>query len=456
MTTEGPVGTGYPRRVFLGRAGAAFAASSGLGAVLAACGGSKDNAAKDDPNYGTSKHPLVFHHDAAVGPLFAPYVTEFNQSYKPLQLKTSYVANDYFTVTPQQLAGGNADYDVLFADEGYLDAWYKNGWIKPVDGMSGLDKLVANFNDGIEPLVKGPDGKIVALPYFRGAEIFVYNKAHLDKINAKPPATWDEFLSTARELKSKGVVDTPYSPYWISYAFLIWHQLAAEAASDGAAPFFDDAGKPAFASDPVVEKTLQRWQTMYKEGLVPKDVLTTDYGGVTNIFGGGKSSMSLRYQAQVVGWKDPKQSRVAADVTNALIPGSSRTTHSFGAYWFMSDTTGSPNKAWELMEYLGGPGKDGSYTVPKKLVAIGLGLSSGYKSIDSDPEVIKSWGKWADTDALTQQLKQAVSLGPTVNKSWYPKFLDNVTSTLQQIVQGKKGVTDGLKEVGDFVNSQAS
>ena len=40
-------------------------------------------------------------------------------------------------------------------------------------------------------------------------------------------------MEIARELKAKGIAQTPYSPYWIKYAFLMWHQFAAEAASDG-------------------------------------------------------------------------------------------------------------------------------------------------------------------------------------------------------------------------------
>jgi ABC-type glycerol-3-phosphate transport system substrate-binding protein len=447
----------YGRRAFLVRAGGTLAATGGLGSLIAACGGSDggDEVAAEDPDYGTSKRPLGFHHDAAVGPLFAPFIEYFNKNYAPLQVKTSYVSQDYFAVTAQQLAGGSVDYDILFADEGYLDDWYENGWIRAIDEFDGVPDLLSNLAPGVEDEIRASDGKLAALPYFRGAELFVYNQQHLEEIGSKPPESWDQFMEIARELKSKGVAQTPYSPYWINYAFLIWHQLAAEAAADGAEPFFGDNSEPNFASDPAVERTLQRWQELYRDGLVPKDVFTTDYGGVTNIFGGGKSSMSLRYQAQVVGWRDPKQSRVADAVRNGIIPGSTRTTHSFGAYWFMSESTGAPSKSWTLMEYLGGAGKDDSYHVPKELVAKGLGLSSGYASIDSAPDVQKSWGKWADVDLLTEQLENSVSLGPTVNKTWYPKFLDQVCVVLQDTVAGKKSISDGLSEAAEIVNSES-
>lgn len=421
---------------------AAGLGSTGLLAACSSSGGSKPT------------NDLQMHHDAAVGPLFAPYVTYFNTNYKPLRLSTSYVAQDYLTVTNQQLAGGNASYDVLFADEGYLESWSKNGWVSSLKGWSGLDKLIADMNPGVADSLKGPDGEVYALPYFQGAELFVVNTDHLKKINAKPPKTWAEFLDQARELKSKGVSATPYSPYWIKYAFLMWHQFAAETASEGGGALFGADARPNLVGNPVARATLERWRTLYQEGLVPKDLFTTDYGGVTNIFGGGKSSFSMRYQAQVVGWKDPKQSRVAKAVTNTLMPGQTRQTHSFGASWMMSDTAKNRENALTLIDYLGGAGKDGSYHVPKNLVATDLGLSSGYRSVDRDPAVLKSWAKWADVDALTQQLGKTVSLGTVTTRSWYPKFADLACATLQEVVLGKKSPDDGLKALNDFVTAQ--
>ena len=74
--------------------------------------------------------------------------------------------------------------------------------------------------------------------------------------------------------------------------------------------------------------------------------------------------------------------------------------------------------------------------------------------MDSDPEVIASWEKWADVDQLTAQLENSVSLGPTVNKTWYPKFLDQTCVILQDIVAGKKSIQDGLGESAEFVTSE--
>ncbi|MGI5419870.1 extracellular solute-binding protein [Actinomadura luteofluorescens] len=441
-----PAAPHVTRRSFL-RGTMALGAVAGLGGtgLLTACGSADD---------GGSPNDLQMHHDAAVGPLFKPYVDYFNTNYAPLKLGTSYVAQDYLTVTNQQLAGGNASYDVLFADEGYLESWSKNQWVRSLKDLPGLDKLVANMNPGVADALKGPDGEVYALPYFQGAELFAVNTAHLKKIDASAPATWEEFLEQARELKAKGISQTPYSPYWIKYAFLMWHQFAAEVASEGGGSLFDPSGKANLAGNPVARATLERWRTLYSEGLVPKDLFTTDYGGVTNVFGGGKSSFSMRYQAQVVGWRDPKQSSAAKDIKNVLMPGKTRQTHSFGAYWMLSYNTEGEKNAATVIDYLGGAGKDGSFHVPKNLVATALGLSSGYRSVDSDPAVLKSWAKWADVDALTGQLAKTVPLGPVTTKTWYPKFADMACAVLQEVVLGKKSSDQGLKELSDFAGAQ--
>ncbi len=80
---------------------------------------------------------LRLHHDSAVGPLYEPYIKDFNTKYAPLQVETSYVTGDYPTLTQTQLAGGSVDYDVLFADDGFAQKWFDAGWIRALDDIDG-------------------------------------------------------------------------------------------------------------------------------------------------------------------------------------------------------------------------------------------------------------------------------------------------------------------------------
>lgn len=398
--------------------------------------------------------PLRLHHDSAVGPLYEPYIKDFNTKYAPLQVETSYVTGDYPTLTQTQLAGGNVDYDVLFADDGFAKKWFDSGWIRALDDIDGIKDVLADLNPGIEANCRTPDGKLITLPYYRGVEIFIYNKAHLDKINATVPKTWDEFVATATELKAKGVVSTPYSPFWTQQFQVIWTELLAEAFSDGAGDFFDANLKPIFKDDPVVASTLTRWNQMYKAGLVPQDIFTMDYGSVANIFAGGKSSFTIRYGPQLVQFTDPKQSTAAAGVKNAPMPGKTGITLDRGAWWMMTANTPQPQTAWQLMRYLAWKDITGQYYFQKNLLAIGLGLQTAFNSVNNDPDVKAAWSKWSDADLLLAQIKNSKSVGPVVLAPWYGQFQITASQLLQQAVTGTLSVNDALKQAADYVTSK--
>ncbi len=398
--------------------------------------------------------PLRLHHDSAVGPLYEPYIKDFNAKYAPLQVETSYVTGDYPTLTQTQLAGGSVDYDVLFADDGFAQKWFNAGWIRALDDIDGVKDVLADLNPGIEADCRTKDGKLITLPYYRGVEIFMYNKAHLDQIGASVPKTWDEFVATCRELKAKNVAATPYSPFWTQQFQVIWTELLAEAFSDGAGDFFDANLKPIFKDDAVVNSTLERWKTLYKEGLVPQDVFTTDYGNVANIFAGGKSSFTIRYGPQLVQFTDPKQSKAAADAKNAPIPGKAGLTLDRGAWWMMTSSTPQPQTAWQLMRYFAWKDLNGVYYFQKNLLAIGLGLQTAFKSVNNDPEVKAAWAKWCDADLLQAQITNSKTVGPVVLADWYGEFQIKASQLLQQAVIGTLSITDALGQAADYVNSK--
>src|SRR5690349_14525222 len=100
------------------------------------------------------------------------------------------------------------------ADPGYLGKWYKAGLVQNIEGLPGLDKLKKDMYPSALPDLKGPDGKMVGLPYFSGVEGFFYNAAMFDKAGLNPPTTWAELIDAARQLKSKGIAPVPFAPKW--------------------------------------------------------------------------------------------------------------------------------------------------------------------------------------------------------------------------------------------------
>lgn len=424
------------RRQFLGAAGATAGLAAGRFGPMSVSAQEKIH--------------LALRHDVAIGPLLEPYVQDFNARY-PYELGTSYPPQDYIATTQTQFAGGSVDFDVLFGDEGLTQRWYDSGWIRKIDDLPGFADVIAEIPEGLRSSLQVEDGSTVALPYYRGFEIFVYNAAHLDKIGATPPKTWDEFLETCRKLKTDKVIDTPFSPFWTADFALIWFEFMSEMISETKNPMFGDDLSAAFASDPVATTTLTRWKTLFDEELVPQDIFTTAYGDVVNIFGGGRSTFTARYAPQVVGWRDPAQSTVADQVHNAIQPGATGDSLNFGASWVMAAATEHPNEAFELMKYFAWKDLNGEYYFCKNFLALDLGLSSAFPAVNDDPEVKAAWAKWSDIDALTDQLGRARPLGPVVNQAWYRDLTDMAVPLIQDMARGAKEIAAGLEEIGSFV-----
>jgi len=443
------------RREFLkrtGLGGMGLFATGPIAAFLSACGGDSNGATAGTSGGAASLgRPLRMHQDAANGPLFAPFLRTFDKQYAPLTVEGSYVAQDYAATTQTQLAGGSVDYDVLFADEGFAEKWYDAGWLRGLDDLDGIDDVLAAMKPELLPSLKAQDGRTIVLPYYRAAELFIYNADHLDKIGAKPPESWDEFVEQCRELKARGVVSTPYSPFWTADFDVVWSEFCAEALSDGA-QLFDDEMQPVFADDDAARATLERWQLMYREGLVPRDVMTTAYGDLANVFAGGKSSFTMRYGAQLKGFTDPRSSRVARAAKNALTPGSARSTLDRGAFWMMTASTPAPPEAWKLLSFLAARDKQGAFTVPEGLVT-GLGLQTPFPEVNRSPAVRREWARWCDVDLLLEQTEKARDLGPVVNQAWYGEYIQKASEILTDALRGSKPPADALGEMADAVRA---
>lgn len=460
MGASRPSADRLSRRALLARTGlGALALTGGVGALATACartGAQSGTGAAPQAGGGTSSRPLRLHHDAGVGPLFEPYITDFNERYGPTRVETSYVTADYVGVTQTQLAGGSVDYDVLFADDGYALRWFNNGWISDLSDIDGIDAVLQDISPSLQESLRAPSGELIILPYYRGVELFIYNAEHLDQIGAQPPDTWDEFVDTCRELKGRGVTRTPFSPFWpLDPPGSIWTLFSAEATSAGAAPLFDEALQPNFAQDPAVVRTLERWRLMYEEELVPRDIFTTAYGDIVNIFAGGQSTFTIRYGPQLKGFADPEQSRVASVVRNALMPGETATTLDRGAWWMMTQSTPDRDVAWTLLEYLAHKDSDGAFYVPSNLIAVDLGLQTPYDTVNRSPRVVKAWSEWANTDLLLAQLDNARSLGPVVSQEWYGDFIAEAGRLFQDATRGAISVTDALTQAAAFVDERA-
>ncbi|HKS44273.1 MAG TPA: ABC transporter substrate-binding protein [Amycolatopsis sp.] len=98
----------------------------------------------------------------------------------------------------RRLAAGDKSLDILGLDVTWVPEFAEAGWI---DEWTGADKAAAQ--QGVLP---GPletaiwNGKLYAAPKHTNVQLLWYD----DRITPAPPATWDEMMAQAQELKAQG------------------------------------------------------------------------------------------------------------------------------------------------------------------------------------------------------------------------------------------------------------
>lgn len=357
------------------------------------------------------------------------------------------VAGEYQALLETMLVAGKK-FDMLYSEEATLARWIAAQWARPVDDMPDVAAIKASMVPvGVRNLSLS-DGRLGGLPYYAGYNAFIYNDAHLSQAKLSPPTSWEEFLDQARKLKRDKVAEFPYVSHWEhTWAGLSW-SLFAVWYSEGA-QVFDEKCEPAF--DAKFTNVLEMHRTLYKEGLVQPDIFTLPQEGVPSFATGQHSFMILHdYDQKVV--NDPKLSKCAGQVRNALMPGATRSTFSWVSLYLMGGQPVNAERAWNLMRFFGGKSKDGQYHVIKRW-ALQFGLGTPYKEVLEDPDVAASFKAWKDVDVARHQLE--ISTPRDVSKTlWFSDWDWYMMGAVQDYIRGNQPteqlVDDLRKHVAQF------
>jgi multiple sugar transport system substrate-binding protein len=341
------------------------------------------------------------------------------------------VAGEYQALLETMLVAGKK-FDMLYSEEATLARWISAQWARPVDDMPDVAAIKASMVPvGVRNLSLA-DGRLGGLPYYAGYNAFVYNDAHLSQAKLSPPTSWAEFLDQARKLKRDKVAEYPYVSHWEhTWAGLSW-SLFAVWYSEGA-QVFDAKFDPAF--DAKFSNVLAMHRTLYREGLVQPDIFTLPQEGVPSFATGQHSFMILHdYDQKVV--NDPKLSRCAGQVKNALMPGATHSTFSWVSLYLMGGQPVDAARAWNLMRFFGGRSKDGQYHVIKRW-ALQFGLGTPYREVLEDPEVVASFRTWKDVDIARHQLE--ISTPRDVSKTlWFSDWDWYMMGAVQDYIRGNQ------------------
>ncbi|MCR8632998.1 ABC transporter substrate-binding protein [Paenibacillus radicis (ex Xue et al. 2023)] len=253
-------------------------------AFLSACSsetgkpGDKGNAEGGKPA-GDSQKPREITIFTRTGPDTSDYVKEQAKEFTKLTgVKVNFTeqgASNYFTNLTNQLVGGTDAFDLATTNNTYVAPLAEAGAIEPFDEY--MKKFDPNYDWKDVAFQYKYKDKTIAMPYNLSIHMFYYRS----DLIPNPPQTWDEFVEESKKwTKSKNPNSpTQFGASWTAlsgseqpkvFYTMMW-SYGAELVKDG---------KTGIGSEGAI-KAGEIWQTMMKEGLVPKD---TPNWGYSNVF----------------------------------------------------------------------------------------------------------------------------------------------------------------------------
>ncbi|MFF3663823.1 ABC transporter substrate-binding protein, partial [Streptomyces olivochromogenes] len=312
---------------------------------------------------------------------------------------------------PVQFAAGNAP--------ALTDQLYKSGKVADLEtklkSLGVYDQLEPSAVSTIKALY---GGKLEVLPYEYNIEGIFYNKKIFTVNGLSVPTTWDELVSDAAKLESKGV--QPFSasgqqgwPITRLVSGYLYRSLGPDALKDVA----DGKAK---LTDPQYVKAAQEIAALGKKGYFGKGVGSIDYDTAFNQFLTGKAAMFYMGTWALTNIADPKQNQVGAENVGFMpFPAVSGGKGSIGQYPSnvgLAMTLGSKTFDGKVGDWVKCIGENYGSTALKD-----QGSISGFKA--NTP--VK------DPNALTTQVRTTIGASKQ-NVLWFEALFSTKATTVSQ------------------------
>ncbi|MGM0747600.1 MAG: ABC transporter substrate-binding protein [Bacillota bacterium] len=152
---------------------------------------------------------------------FEEVVKEFEKEHPDIHIQTEAVLNDSYKDKIKVMLGTSSPPDVFFS-------WSDEFAAKFIRGNKALDISSYYKNDTewssqlvgtqIKPFTY--EEKEYGVPWQMDAKSFFYNKDIFEKLNLKPPSTWEELIEVSKKLKANGYTPISFgtkAPWTISH-----------------------------------------------------------------------------------------------------------------------------------------------------------------------------------------------------------------------------------------------
>lgn len=374
--------------------------------------------------------------------------------------------------------------DCCYVRDDNFAEWVEAGWLQPIEDFPGAKDYLPDFFDFNREAMTC-DGKLYGLPYYADFTIWIYNEPLLHRAGfEKPGKTLDEITEQAIKIKERKLT-TPEGQvveYPLTFAFKQtvlgfndWWALNYASEVD----LFDDEMNPRFPDDDGrrAEKILQ-WLVdgIHTHKIIDLNSLSLDGTEVRANIGAGRQAFASlsKYDLEWV------NNRTKSAVADALLKQQGNKDATHAKVWRMTlypslephqnGTLGwtrmycltkrcrFPEKAWKLVQYLGGKDESGQYYTAKrwycgdphepngKKKARGLGFC--YKSLMNDPDIIAFTEVWGDMDLIREQSRY-VQARENIKAPWFPDFDAFYQPEIQRVLLKEQTPRDGLARIAE-------
>lgn len=273
-------------------------------------------------------------------------------------------------------------YTVLYLDVVWTAEFAANGWVEQLpEDQYPLDQMFESVVNTARYF-----GKLYAVPQSTNGGLLFYRKDLLDKVDAKPPTTWQEMKDTCKKVQAlpqgKGV--DCYAGQFEKYEGLTVN--FSEAVQSAGGKVVDEQGKPTL-NTPEAKAGLQLLVDSFKDGTIPKEGITYKEEEGRRAFQAGKVMFHRQwpYQYGLANAKDGS-SKVAGKFDIAPLPGVSGPGSSTlgGANMAISKFAKNKATALDFIKY--------ATTEESQRTALQVASTAGvYKALYEDPELAKKW-----------------------------------------------------------------
>jgi putative chitobiose transport system substrate-binding protein len=159
----------------------------------------------------------------------------------------------------------------------------RNAWLQLDDRISATDK-----DQYLPNIWKAStlEDKSFGIPWYLSTSITVYNKDLLQKAGvSQPPATYEALAQVARQVKDK----TGKYAFFTTVVPEDSAELLQSMVQMGVT-LLDDQGNAAF-NTPEGKAAFQYWTDLYKQGLLPKEVLTQGHRRAIDLYQAGETAL---------------------------------------------------------------------------------------------------------------------------------------------------------------------